>query len=159
VKLRSADPSDPPRILSNIFGEPADLDVSIEMFRIARDIYSQRPLADLVDGEILPGPHVKTNADLGDYLRRTATQRCHGVGTCAMGVDSDAVVDAQLRVQGIDGLRVVDASVIPDETTGNTYAPTIMIGEKAADMIRGRRLPPAALSVAPDTIQPQGARP
>jgi choline dehydrogenase len=146
IKLRSADPSAPPRVLSNILAEQADLDASIEMFRIAREIFSQRSLADRVDGELAPGTSVKTKAEIGDFLRRTATQRCHGVGTCAMGIGADAVVDPQLRVRGIEGLRVVDASVMPDEPSGNTYAPTIMIGEKAADMIRSRRLPPAAVA-------------
>jgi choline dehydrogenase len=146
IKLRSADPSDPPRVLSNIFAEQADLDASIEMFRIAREIFSQQPLSDRVDGELTPGTSARTKAEIGDFLRRTATQRCHGVGTCAMGVGPDAVVDPQLRVRGLEGLRVVDASVMPDEPTGNTYAPTIMIGEKAADLIRGRRLPPAPVA-------------
>ena len=157
VKLSSANPSDAPRILFNMFGEKADLDAMIEMFRIARDIYGKRPLTDLIEGELIPGRQVKTDAELGDFIRRTATQRCHAIGTCAMGLGADAVVDPQLRVRGIDGLRVVDASVMPDETTGNTYAPTIMIGEKAADMIRGRRLPPATESTAPGSIRLQGS--
>ena len=80
---------------------------------------------------------------VGDYVRRTTTHRHHPVGTCTMGVGPNAVVDAQLRVRGIEGLRVADASVMPDEPSGNTNVPTIMIGEKAADMLRGRRLPPA----------------
>ena len=98
-----------------------------------RAINSREPLAGLIDSELIPGADVKTDADLEDFLRRTTTQRCHAIGTCSMGIGDEAVVDAELRVRGIDGLRVVDASVMPTLTTGNTNAPTIMIGEKAAE--------------------------
>ncbi|HVG52113.1 MAG TPA: GMC family oxidoreductase N-terminal domain-containing protein [Xanthobacteraceae bacterium] len=143
VKLRSDDPRDKPRIFFNMFGEQADLDTMIRAIRISRDLFTHKPLADLVDGEVSPGPALKTDEELGRFMRRTASHRHHPVGTCTMGTGPDAVVDAQLRVLGIDGLRVVDASVMPDEPSGNTNVPTIMIAEKAADMIRGRVLPPA----------------
>lgn len=136
VKLRSADPTAAPRIFFNMFAEKEDLDGMIRMIRVSRDIYSRPPLRDLIDCELFPGPEVTSDAALGDAIRASATHRSHPVGTCAMGTGPDAVVDARLRVYGIDGLRVVDASVMPDEPTGNTNVPTMMIGEKAADLIR-----------------------
>ena len=88
--------------------------------------------------EVLPGPDVTSNQELSEFIRRYSTTVHHPVGTCRMGVDVRAVVDPQLRVQGVDGLRVVDASVMPTLIGGNTNAPTIMIAEKAADLIKGR---------------------
>jgi choline dehydrogenase len=146
VKLRSADPADPPRILFNMLGETEDLDAMIHMIRVSRDIYSRSPLAEHIECELFPGPEVTSDEALGEAIRASATHRSHPVGTCAMGNDVNAVVDAQLRVHGLEGLRVIDASIMPDEPTGNTNIPTIMIGEVAADMIRGRRLPRADLS-------------
>lgn len=141
LKLRSANPADPPRVFFNMFAEKADVDAMIQLFHVARDINSRSPLADIIDGELIPGENVQTNAELEEFLRATTTQRCHAIGTCTMGIGPDAVVDAELRVRGIAGLRVADASVMPDSPTGNTNAPTIMIAEKASDMMRGRRLP------------------
>jgi choline dehydrogenase len=143
VKLRSDDPRDKPRIFFNMFGEQEDLDTMIRAIRYSRELFTHKPLADLVTGELSPGPKLQTDAELGDFMRRTVTHRHHPVGTCTMGIGPAAVVDAQLRVRGVDRLRVVDASVMPDEPSGNTNIPTIMIAEKAADMIRGRTLPPA----------------
>jgi choline dehydrogenase len=143
VKLRSDDPRDKPRIFFNMFGEKADLDTMIRAIRYSRELFTHKPLADMVERELSPGAHLKADEELGDFMRRTVSHRHHPVGTCTMGVGAAAVVDAQLRVRGIDGLRVVDASVMPDEPSGNTNIPTIMIAEKAADMIRGRALPPA----------------
>ena len=143
VKLRSDDPRDKPRILFNMFGEQADLDTMIRAIRYSRELFTHKPLADLVQGELSPGPSLKTDEELGRFLRRTVSHRHHPVGTCAMGTGPSAVVDAKLRVRGIEGLRVVDASVMPDEPSGNTNIPTIMIAEKAADMVRGRTLQPA----------------
>jgi choline dehydrogenase len=143
VKLRSDEPRDKPRILINMFGEREDLETMIRAVRYSRELFTHKPLADLVDGELSPGPGVQTDEELGRFLRRTTNHRHHPVGTCAMGTGPSAVVDAELRVHGIEGLRVVDASVMPDEPSGNTNIPTIMIAEKAADMIRGRTLPPA----------------
>jgi choline dehydrogenase len=97
----------------------------------------------MVDHEIAPGADCTSDADLAAFIRANAGHRSHPVGTCRMGQDAMAVVDAELRVRGIDGLRVVDASVMPELPGGNTNVPTIMIGEKAADMIRGRTLEPA----------------
>ncbi len=142
VKLRSDDPRDTPRICFNMFGERADLDTMIRAIRHARELFTHKPLADLVERELSPGADLQTDDALERFLRRTVTHRHHPVGTCSMGTGASAVVDAQLRVCGMDGLRVVDASVMPDEPSGNTNIPTIMIAEKAADMIRGRTLQP-----------------
>ena len=85
--------------------------------------------------ERYPGPGVRSGRDLRDYLRRTAVTYHHQVGTCRMGVDEMAVVDPELRVRGVEGLRVADASVMPEVTSGNTHAPTVMIGERASDLV------------------------
>ena len=145
VKLRSDNPSDKPRIFFNMFGEQADLDTMIRATRYSRELFSYKPLADLVQNELTPGSGLRSDQELEQFLRRTVTHRHHPVGTCAMGIGPSAVVDAELRVHGMEGLRVVDASVMPDEPSGNTNTPTIMIAEKAADMIRGRTLQPSAL--------------
>ena len=145
VKLRSDNPRDTPRIFFNMFGEQADLDTMIRAIRCSRELFAHKPLSDLVDIELSPGAALKSDIELGQFLRRTVSHRHHPVGTCAMGVGPTAVVDAALRVRGVEGLRVIDASVMPDEPSGNTNVPTIMIAEKAADMIRGRALPPAEI--------------
>jgi choline dehydrogenase len=98
-------------------------------------------MSDLVGREVRPGLEVTTDADVESYLRKTLVIAHHSVGTCAMGAGPDAVVDPELRVRGIDGLRVCDASIMPTVPGGNTNAPSIMVGEKAADLIRGRLLP------------------
>ena len=103
--------------------------------------------------ELDPGPDVRTDAEIDDYLRRATVNDFHPVGTCRMGTDRMAVVDPTLKVHGIEGLRVVDASVMPTIVGANTNATTIMIGEKAADMIRGRPPLPAATVPLP-TGQP-----
>jgi len=110
----------------------------VEGVRVARGIYRQPPIADLIAGEIFPGGAAADDAAIAAAIRARASHRAHPTGTCAMGNDVDAVVDAELRVAGIEGLRVVDASVMPDIVGGNTNIPTIMIAEKAADLIRGR---------------------
>jgi len=143
LKLRSADPADRPRIFFNLFGEQEDVDDMVRAIKITREIYHTEPHRSLIGEEMTPGPDVKTDAQIGEKIRELGHNRQHPIGTCKMGVDEDAVVDAQCRVRGIEGLRVVDASVMPDEPGGNTNIPTIMIAEKAADMIRGRKLPPA----------------
>jgi len=101
------------------------------------------PMRDIVESELQPDAQVRTRDEMVAYLRQNVEHRHHPLGTCRMGTaaDSGAVVDAQLRVHGIDNLRVADASIMPDDPTGNTNVPTIMIGEKAADMIRGREVP------------------
>jgi choline dehydrogenase len=120
--------------------------------QLAREIARQAPLAEIVLHELKPGPAVTDRADLEADIRRRLMLIYHPVGTCRMGVDDDAVVDPELRVRGLDGLRVVDASVMPVITGGNTNAPTIMIAEKAADVIRGRKPAPKAQTRAPAAV-------
>jgi choline dehydrogenase len=108
----------------------------IRALRLSRSIYAQSPLKDLIRRECLPGAEVDSDADLAAYIRQNATHRSHPVGTCRMGADNDSVVDAQLRVRGLDGLRIADASIMPTIVGGNTNLPVMMIGEKAADLIR-----------------------
>jgi choline dehydrogenase len=140
VKLRSADPRDLPRIRFNMFQEQADMDAMIAAVKLSRTIFSQPSMRDLVAEELLPGQYLHSDAELAQAIRAQAEHRHHAVGTCRMGIDPLAVVDATLRVHGIDNLRVADASVMPEDPSGNTNVPTMMIGEKAADMIRGRVL-------------------
>jgi choline dehydrogenase len=104
--------------------------------RICREIARQPALKPFVVEEILPGPHIVSDADLKADIRARGVSNLHPVGTCRMGREADAVVDPQLRVHGVDGLRVADASIMPAIVAGNTNAPTIMIGEKCADMVR-----------------------
>ncbi len=142
VKLRSSDPFALPRIRFNMFTEKTDLDTMVRALKLSRTLFQQSPLRDLVKRELLPGENLHTDAEMEQAIRQQAEHRHHPVGTCKMGIGSDAVVDAQLRVHGIENLRVADASVMPEDPSGNTNVPTMMIGEKAADLIRGRALPP-----------------
>jgi choline dehydrogenase len=107
--------------------------------RLTRDIFAQPSIARHSVREILPGPEIVTDEQLFAHIRDYGTTIYHPVGTCRMGHDAMAVVDERLRVHGIGGLRVVDASIMPTITSGNTNAPTVMIAEKAADMIRAER--------------------
>ncbi len=138
LKLRSADPLDPPAITLNNFAHAADFRTARDGIRIARHIYRTPPQADLTGEEILPGADRLSDEALDAHIREHAQVTQHPVGTCSMGQSSLSVVDPQLRVHGIAGLRVVDASVMPTVPGGNTNGPTIMIAEKAADMILGR---------------------
>ena len=142
VKLRSADPREAPRIFLNMFAEPGDMDGMVRSLRLSRAIYRQSPLAELIARENLPGADVRTDAELAAHVRRTATHRAHPAGSCRMGTGEDAVVDAELRVHGIDRLRVADASVMPALPRGNPNLACMMIGEKAADLIGGRTMAP-----------------
>ena len=137
VKLRSTNPEDHPRIQFNMFQERADMDTMIRAIKRCRDIYAQKPLADYITHEIVPGGDCKTDAELEVNIRANAAHRSHPCGTCKMGIDDTAVVDPQLRVRGIDGLRIADASIMPEVIAGNTNTPCMMIGEKCADMVRG----------------------
>ena len=145
VKLRSANPADKPRIQFNMFKEREDVEDMIRAIRISREIFHSEPMAGLIGEELTPGGHLKTDAELEGAIRELGHNRQHPLGTCKMGIGPDAVVDAELKLRGIAGLRVIDASVMPDEPGGNTNIPTIMIAEKASDLIRGRSLPPAEL--------------
>ena len=142
IKLRSADPMAKPRITFNLLSEKSDYAPLRAAIRIARDLVNHGELAKLIEREASPGEAVQTDAQLDAFIRSDVRTAFHPVGTCGMG----SVVDEQLRVRGVDGLRVVDASVMPTIIGGNTNAPTIMIAEKAADMILGRAaLEPAEL--------------
>jgi choline dehydrogenase-like flavoprotein len=145
MTLASADPLAPPRIFFNLFEAPGDLAVLRFAIRKVREIFAASPVKHLMGAEAIPGSDLTTNAELDQFIRNTTTTAYHPVGTCAMGSDENAVVDAQLRVRGIAGLRVADASVMPTITTGNTNAPVVMIADKASDLILGRRLPRAEL--------------
>jgi choline dehydrogenase len=145
MKLASSDPLAPPRIYFNLFSAPNDLAALRQAIRKVRAIFAAAPVAHLIGKEVVPGPDLKTDAELDRFIRDTTTTAYHPVGTCAMGIDENAVVDAQLRVRGIEALRVADASIMPTITTGNTNAPCVMIGDKASDLILDRRLPRAEL--------------
>jgi choline dehydrogenase len=138
VRLRSADPRDPPRIFLNLFAEEGDLDGMVRALRLSRAIYAQSPLREMIARENLPGAKVHSDAEMAEYIRRHATHRAHPACSCRMGTDDEAVVDASLRVQGVEGLRIADASVMPSLPRGNPNLPVMMIGEKAADLIRAR---------------------
>lgn len=135
VHIRSADPLAPPRITPNYLADPLDRHVIVEGLRWARRIAAAQPLADFIDHQISPAEDIVSDADLLAHARRAGTTLYHPVGTCAMGHGPTAVVDPRLRVHGVRGLRVVDASIMPRIISGNTNAPTIAISEKASDMI------------------------
>jgi choline dehydrogenase len=145
MTLRSANPLDSPRIQFNLFQEQSDVDRMIRGIRAARAIYGKAPVSKFHAEELSPGDALQSDAQLEKFVRSVGAITQHPVGTCRMGKESDAgaVVDTELRVRGVQSLRVIDASVMPNIPAGNTNAPTIMIAEKGADAIRGRRLPPA----------------
>ena len=146
VSLKTADASAPPAIDLNAFAEAEDLETFLRGYKISRRILEAPAFDRYRVSEARPGAHIQTDEQLADYVRNNAGTIYHPVGTCKMGPGPDAVVDAQLRVHGVRGLRVVDASIMPTIVGGNTNAPTIMIAEKAADVILGR--PP----LAPQTL-------
>lgn len=136
VRLATSDPRAPPLIDPNYWADPHDREMSIRGLKLARQLMSQPALKQYVLAERLPGPGVRSDEDYIGYACRHAKTDHHPAGTCRMGADPAAVVDARLRFNGIAGLRVVDASIMPTLVSSNTNAPTIMIAEKAADMIR-----------------------
>ncbi|MDE2368707.1 MAG: choline dehydrogenase [Burkholderiales bacterium] len=136
LTLASADPEATPAIDPNFLGDADDLARLVRGFKLARGILGQPALAALGGREIAASAAARSDAEIEAYIRAHADTIYHPVGTCRMGTDADAVVDAQLRVHGIDALRVVDASVMPRIVSGNTNAPVIMIAEKASDLIR-----------------------
>jgi choline dehydrogenase len=136
VRLKSADPLDAPEIRFNFLKSSYDYEAIIHGMKICREIARQPALKPFVVEEILPGPGVTGDAELRADIRARGVSNLHPVGTCRMGREADAVVDPQLRVHGIAALRVADASIMPSIVAGNTNAPTIMIGEKCADMVR-----------------------
>jgi choline dehydrogenase len=139
VWLRSADPMAKPRIITNTLSEPDDVDSLIAGMRLAREIAAQRELKEVIVAELKPGPATVDRTELEADLRRRLMLIYHPVGTARMSdTHGEAVVDSQLRVHGLRSLRVIDASIMPSIVGGNTNAPTIMIAERGADLIRGR---------------------
>ncbi|MBO6782124.1 MAG: choline dehydrogenase [Alphaproteobacteria bacterium] len=141
IRLRSADPADAPAIGPDYLSTDGDRRTLREGFKAMRDVMHQPSLARLSDGEIWPDDAPRTDAEIDAFIRATGGTVYHPVGTCRMGADDGAVVDGNLRVKGVAGLRVVDASVMPTLVGGNTHAPTVMIAEKASDMILDRAAP------------------
>ncbi|WP_374680437.1 GMC family oxidoreductase [Hydrocarboniphaga effusa] len=137
VDLNSTDPLDKPRIRFNLLAESSDVAGLRHSIRWTRELLSTQPIADYVGDEIFPSAAMKTDAELDRYIRQTAVTAQHPTSTCRMGSDPQSVVDPQLRVHGIDGLRVADASVMPTVIGGHTNAPAIMIGERAAAFMLG----------------------
>jgi choline dehydrogenase-like flavoprotein len=132
VTLRSADPFAEPAIDPNYLADPYDWKISIEAFRWGRRLLATSAFAPLIKREHMPGQQAKSDDEIRAYIKEWSKTDYHPVGSCKMGHDEQAVVDTSLRVRGIDGLRVVDASIMPTLTSGNTQAPSIMIGEKGA---------------------------
>jgi choline dehydrogenase-like flavoprotein len=135
ILLRSNRPDDPPLIFANYLREPHDLQVMLEAVRLSRQLLRAPAFDELRGEEVFPGSSNDSDSELTGFIRHKAETVYHPVGTCRMGNDSSAVVDDTLRVRGIIGLRVIDASVMPKIVSGNTNAPTIMIAEKAAHQI------------------------
>lgn len=136
VRLASADPAQPPRILTNVLSTENDRAFFRRIVPQIREILGTAPLAGVVRGEMLPGPNVNSIEDIDAWVRGAIGTAMHAAGSCAMGVGPEAVCDARLRVHGLEGLRIADASVMPRIVGGNTNAASIMIGEKAADLMR-----------------------
>ncbi|PXX59613.1 Choline dehydrogenase [Pseudomonas sp. LAMO17WK12:I10] len=141
VRLNSADPHDKPIIDSNFLSHPEDLRKLVAGVRLVRQLAASQAFARRLKGELVPGPQVESQAQIEQWIRDSLGTVFHPVGTCKMGHDAQAVVDDQLRVHGVQGLRVADASIMPSLTTGNTNAAAIMIGEKAADLLLGKAPP------------------
>ena len=146
VTLRSADPKDDPKILFNYMSEESDWEDFRTCIRLTREIFAQEAFKPYRGHEIQPGGEVQTENELNDFIREHVESAYHPCGTCKIGRSDDpmAVVDSEMRVIGVDGLRLADSSVFPRITNGNLNAPSIMIGEKTADHILGKTpLPPA----------------
>jgi choline dehydrogenase len=157
VKLRSGDPRVPPALRFNYLSTEWDRREWIESVQVARTILNQPAFEPFSAGELAPGPGVETDEQILEWVKRDAETSYHVCGTCRMGIGDDAVVDPHtMRVHGMQGLRVVDASVFPSVPNANLYAPTMMTAEKAADMILGTT-PPAPERVEYYRHQPAAA--
>ncbi|MBW4596320.1 MAG: GMC family oxidoreductase N-terminal domain-containing protein [Brasilonema angustatum HA4187-MV1] len=150
VSLRSASPNDSPIIRMNYLQSESDVQKLVAGIKIIRQLFNSSIFDEFRGEEVAPGANVTSDEALRAYIRETCDTVYHPVGTCKMGTDADSVVDPELRVHGVEGLRVVDASIMPTLTTGNTNAPTIMIAEKAANLIKaaGRVLEQVSLKTA-----------
>ena len=138
ILLRSTDPRDPPRIVYNFFSASTDLPRLREGFKRAREVAYQPAMAPFRGAEVSPGDKVRSDAEIDDFIRRTAITAHHPCGTCAMGIGPESVTDSELKVRGVEGLRVVDASVMPDLVSAHINACVLMVAEKASDHILGR---------------------
>ena len=138
VRLRSSDPAAPVRIRPNFLISRADLETLRAGIKAGREVFAQPALGGYRKAEVEPGPGVRTDAEIDSWIRQTAVTAHHPSCTCRMGIDEGAVLDAELRVRGADGLRVIDAAAMPDLVSGNINACVLMMAEKASDMIRGR---------------------
>jgi choline dehydrogenase len=139
VVVESTDPLAYPKIYPNYLSDERDCAVAVDGIKVARRIAEAPSLRNCIVDEYVPGRSFQTDAELLDAARRYSQTIYHPAGTCKMGNDDQAVVDHQLRLRGLEGLRVADASIMPEIVSGNTNAPTIMIAEKAADMILGKK--------------------
>jgi choline dehydrogenase len=135
VHLASADPHEPPAIVANYLADPCDRATSIAALRLVRRIADQPALKELIVREVRPGPQAQSDEALLDHIAKLGATSYHPIGTCRMGSDTMAVVDHELKVHGIAGLRVADASIMPSMVSSNTNAPSFMIGERCADFI------------------------
>ena len=135
IQITSADPMEPPRISPNYLSEDYDRRTAIALFRFTRRLFAQEPLADYVERETLPGRDIETDDEILDAIHRLGNAGLHAVGTCRMGDDAQSVVDPLCRVRGIEGLRVVDLSIIPTMVSGSTNAPAMATGWRAAELI------------------------
>ena len=134
--MAGSDPAAVPAIVHNWLEAEADQTLSLKAMQLARALIKTQALADLVDSEAWPGADLQSEDDLLDYARAYGNTAYHPVGTCRMGIDPDAVVDPHLRVRGVEGLRVIDASIMPRLVSGNTNAAAMMIAEKGADLVQ-----------------------
>jgi choline dehydrogenase len=153
LTLASADPKRHPLLQPNYLATEGDRREMRDAVKLTREIFAQKAFDPFRGSELQPGERVQTDAEIDAFVRAKSESAYHPCGTCKMGVDRMAVVDAETRVHGLDGLRVVDASIMPSIVSGNLNAPTIMMAERASDMILGRDpLPPANAPVyeAPD---------
>ncbi len=140
ILLRSTNPMDHPQIFANYLSAPEDCRVAIEEVRLTRRLAATRPMADFVESELEPGLDVRSDDRCLDFARANGSSIYHPIGTCRMGADPESVVDPQLHVRGVTGLRVVDASIMPTLVSGNTNAATIAMAERAADLISATHL-------------------
>ena len=144
VRLRTADYRDKPRILFNYMSKPEDWQEFRAAIRLTREIFSQAAFKPFAGEELSPGAQVQSDEELDAYLKGAVESAYHPSCTCKMGSDDMAVVDQDCRVRGLNGLRVVDSSIMPSIVSGNLNAPTLMIAEKAADIIKGEGMLPAS---------------
>jgi choline dehydrogenase len=136
IRLRSSNPLDSPSIRANYLSDMRDMDIMLEGVKLSRELVATKAFDSYRGTELHPGPAAKDETALRAHIARFTETLYHPVGTCKMGHDAMAVVDSELRVRGVEGLRVVDASIMPTVVGGNTNAPTIMIAEKAAELIK-----------------------